>query len=33
MAGVQAYESGSNVKECAAGVLHVLRHNMPPVGE
>jgi methylmalonyl-CoA mutase len=33
-AGVQGiYGPGSNVVECAADVLRLLGHNMPPVGE
>ena len=33
-AGVQRiYGPGSNVVECAADVLRLLGHNMPPVGE
>ena len=33
-AGVLAiYGSGSNIVECAADVLRLLGHNMPPVGE
>jgi hypothetical protein len=27
------YRPGSNIVECAADVLRLLRHNMPPVGE
>jgi methylmalonyl-CoA mutase cobalamin-binding subunit len=33
-AGVQGiYGPGSNIVECAADVLRLLGHNMPPVGE
>ena len=33
-AGVQGiYGPGSNVVECAADVLRLLGHNMPPIGE
>ena len=33
-AGVQGiYGPGSNVVECAADVLRLLGHNMPPAGE
>jgi methylmalonyl-CoA mutase len=33
-AGVQGiYGPGSNVVECAADMLRLLGHNMPPVGE
>lgn len=33
-AGTQGiYGPGSNIVECAADVLRLLRHNMPPVGE
>ncbi|WP_309623080.1 hypothetical protein [Novosphingobium sp.] len=32
-AGVQGiYEPGSNVVECAADMLWLLGHNMPPIG-
>ncbi len=27
------YGSGSNIVECAADVLRLLGHNMPPMGE
>ena len=27
------YGSGNNIVECAADVLRLLGHNMPPVGE
>ncbi|HZV11206.1 MAG TPA: hypothetical protein VFF94_15695, partial [Novosphingobium sp.] len=33
-AGVQGiYGPGSNVVECAADLLRLLGHNMPPLGE
>jgi len=33
-AGVQGiYGPGSNVVECAADVLRLMGHNMPPAGE
>lgn len=33
-AGVQGiYGPESNIVECAADVLHLLGHNMPPLGE
>jgi methylmalonyl-CoA mutase len=30
---VGIYRPGSNIVECAADVLRLLGHNMPPVGE
>jgi methylmalonyl-CoA mutase len=30
---VGIYGPGSNIVECAADVLRLLGHNMPPVGE
>jgi methylmalonyl-CoA mutase len=30
---VGIYGPGSNVVECAADILRLLGHNMPPVGE
>jgi methylmalonyl-CoA mutase len=32
-AGAGDLRTGSNVVECAADVLRLLGHNMPPVGE
>jgi methylmalonyl-CoA mutase len=33
-AGLQGiYRPGSNIVECAADVLRLLGHNMPPVGQ